>query len=67
MEVLDKWDTDAVMELGRQRIEEAGTTGFILGGTASGTYTEKAAKNFVALVEVAKEASNKSLSEKPSC
>jgi uroporphyrinogen-III decarboxylase len=53
MEVLEQWDADAVKELGRRRIEEAGTTGFILGGTASGTYTERAARNFIALVEVA--------------
>jgi uroporphyrinogen-III decarboxylase len=59
MEVLEKWDTDAVMELGRQRLEEGGDTGFILGGTASGTYTEKAARNFIALAEVAKEAGKK--------
>jgi uroporphyrinogen-III decarboxylase len=53
MEVLEQWEADAVRELGRQRIQEAGTTGFILGGTASGTYTERAARNFMALVDVA--------------
>jgi hypothetical protein len=53
MEVLEQWEADAVRELGRQRIEEAGMTGFILGGTASGTYTERAARNFIALVDVA--------------
>jgi hypothetical protein len=46
-----------VKALGRRRIEEAGTPGFILGGTASGTYTERAARNFIALVDVAQEAS----------
>ncbi|MBI3911684.1 MAG: hypothetical protein HY320_12235 [Armatimonadetes bacterium] len=55
MEVLEQWDAVAVKELGRRRIEEAGARGFVLGGTASGTYTERAARNFVALVDVAQE------------
>jgi uroporphyrinogen-III decarboxylase len=55
MEVLEQWDAEAVKALGRRRIEEAGATGFILGGTASGTYTERAARNFIALVDVAEE------------
>jgi uroporphyrinogen-III decarboxylase len=56
MEVLEQWDEESVKGLGRRRIEEAGTTGFILGGTASGTYCERAARNFMALVEVAEHA-----------
>jgi len=32
-----------------------GPDGYCLGGTASGTYTEKAARNFIALVRVAEE------------
>ncbi len=59
MEVLEQWAEEAVRELGRRRIEEAGATGFILGGTASGTYTERAARSFIALVDVAEAMSQK--------
>ncbi len=52
MEILEQWDPDAVRSLGRRRLEEAGETGFVLGGTASGTYTERAAANFIALAEM---------------
>lgn len=53
MEILEKLPTDAVLAIARQRIEEAGCRGFVLGGTASGTYTEKAARNFIAMAELA--------------
>lgn len=52
MEVLEQWDADTVRALGRERIDKAGHTGFILGGTASGTYTERAARNFIALADM---------------
>ncbi|HHW09145.1 MAG TPA: hypothetical protein GXX29_04140 [Firmicutes bacterium] len=55
MEVLGKLPEEEIRKLGRERIEEAGPDGFILGGTSSGTFTEQAARNFIALVEVAKE------------
>lgn len=55
MEIIDKLDTEQVKSIARQRIEEAGLKGFILSGTASGTYTEKAIRNFIAMAEVAKE------------
>ena len=55
MEVLETRDVETVKAMGRQCIERAGTTGYILGGTASGTYTERAARNFIALIEVAEE------------
>ena len=55
MEVIDKLDEQSVRELARLRIEEAGPDGFVLGGTASGTYTEKAARNFIAMAEVSEE------------
>jgi hypothetical protein len=58
MEVIDKCDEACVRELARLRIEEAGPDGFVLGGTASGTYTEKAARNFIAMAEVSKEMAN---------
>ncbi len=52
MEVLGKLPTETVLGMGRQLIQEAGPDGFILGGTASGTYTEPAARNFIALAEL---------------
>jgi len=55
MEILEKEDPEVVREIGRTRIEAAGPDGFILGGTASGTYTEKAARNFMVLVEVSEQ------------
>jgi len=55
MEVLESLDEDTVREMGRKCIEAAGPDAYCLGGTASGTYTEKAAQNFIVLAEVAKE------------
>ncbi len=55
MEVLEKLDEATVRRMGRELIEAAGPDGFCLGGTASATYTERAARNFMALVEVAEE------------
>ena len=52
MEIVDKLDADEVTEIALQRVEAAGDRGFILGGTASGTYTERAARNFIHLAEV---------------
>jgi uroporphyrinogen decarboxylase len=55
MENLDKMDTETIQRMGRERIAQAGPGGFVLGGTASGTYGERAARNFIALVDVAQE------------
>jgi hypothetical protein len=55
MEVLESLDEATVKARGRECIEATGTNGYCLGGTASGTYTEKAARNFMALVEVARD------------
>ena len=55
MEVIDKVSEAEIRLLARQRIEEAGPDGFVLGGTASGTYTERAARNFMAMAEVSAE------------
>jgi len=55
MMVLSSADIDEVKEIGRICIESAGTSGYILGGTDSGTFNEKAAQNFIALVDVARE------------
>ena len=55
MEIIDKLPEPEVRDIARQRIEEAGRAGFVLGGTASGTYTEKGARNFMAMAQVALE------------
>ena len=52
MEVLGQWEAGAVCALGRERIEEAGAAGFVLGGSASGAYTDRAARNFIALADM---------------
>lgn len=51
MEVLDKKPTDEIVAMGKRLVESAGRDGFVLSGTASGTYGEKAAQNFIALAE----------------
>lgn len=53
MEVIEKLPTDKVKAIAAERLEAAGTRGFVLGGTASGTYTERAARNFIAMKDVA--------------
>jgi Uroporphyrinogen decarboxylase (URO-D) len=55
MEIIDKRSRKEVQEIARERLEAAGPRSFCLGGTASGTYTEKGAENFVAMVEVAED------------
>lgn len=52
MEIVDKLEADEVAAIALERVEAAGDRGFILGGTASGTYTERAARNFIHLAEV---------------
>ncbi|MBT5058168.1 MAG: hypothetical protein HOM68_16625 [Gemmatimonadetes bacterium] len=52
MEVLETRDEATVRRLGRAHLEAVGhESGFCLGGTASGTFTAKAACNFIALAE----------------
>ncbi len=51
MEVLDKKPTDEIVTMGKRLVESAGRDGFVLSGTASGTYGEQAAQNFLALAE----------------
>lgn len=53
MEVTNQQPVEEVKAIAAQRLEAAGTKGFCLGGTASGTYTEAGARNFIAMVEVA--------------
>ena len=55
MEVLDKKPPEEIIELGRWLIEVAGPDGFVLSGTASGTYGERAARNFMRLAELSEE------------
>ncbi|NPV45842.1 MAG: hypothetical protein HPY69_02690 [Armatimonadetes bacterium] len=55
MEVIDKLDEATVRAIARERLEQAGPDGFVLGGTASGTYTERGARNFIAMAEVSRE------------
>ncbi len=52
MEILDKLDEREVVKIALERLDAAGKEGFILGGTASGTYSERAARNFIAIVDV---------------
>jgi uroporphyrinogen-III decarboxylase len=55
MEVIDKLPEEAVCAIARERLEAAGQTGFVLGGTASGTYTDAGARNFIAMARLAAE------------
>jgi hypothetical protein len=52
MEVLEVRERETVMRMGHECLEAAGSIGYCLGGTASGIFTQKAARNFMALVEV---------------
>ena len=55
MEVINQRPTEEVKAIAAERLAAAGSRGFCLGGTASGTYTEHGARNFMAMVEVAEE------------
>jgi len=55
MEVLGKYSEEEVKDIARTNLEAYGIEGHIIGGTTSGTYTEHAARNFIALVDVAEE------------
>ncbi|MCS7265390.1 MAG: hypothetical protein NZ805_11210 [Armatimonadetes bacterium] len=57
MEVLDKFPTEEIIKRGLNLVEQAGPDGFVLSGTASGTYGEHAARNFIALAEFLSEGS----------
>jgi len=52
MEMLGKWPLERVKEAARDRLRRYGTRGICLGGSASGTYTERAARAFLAMAEV---------------
>jgi uroporphyrinogen decarboxylase len=55
MEVIDKLPWEEVEPIARERLSITGPDGFILGGTASGTYTEAGARNFMKMVPLAEE------------
>jgi hypothetical protein len=50
--VVEQLPEAEVRAIAAARLEAAGSTHFMLGGTASGTYTDSAARNFVALTRV---------------
>jgi uroporphyrinogen-III decarboxylase len=52
MEVVNAWPEEEVVKLARERLDAAGTSAFILGGTASGTYGEQGARNFLAIARM---------------
>ncbi|NUP98588.1 MAG: hypothetical protein HUU35_01905 [Armatimonadetes bacterium] len=54
MEQYEKLPHPELQRLAAERLEAAGPTGFVLGGTASGTYTEVGARGFLAVLEVAR-------------
>ncbi len=55
MEQYEKLSHARLRELAAERLQATGAKGRVLGGTASGTYTEVGARGFMALVEVAEE------------
>ena len=55
MEVVESRPIDEIKAMARECLEKAGPDGYLLGGTASGTYTDRGARNFMALVDVAED------------
>jgi hypothetical protein len=53
MEQYEKLSHDRLRELAAERLQATGARARVLGGTASGTYTEVGVRGFMALVEVA--------------
>ena len=52
MEVINKEPEETVLAIARERVAQAGPDGFVLGGTASGTYTEHGARNLMAMARM---------------
>lgn len=52
MEIVNALSQDEVVAIARERLEAAGDRAFVLGGTASGTYTEAGARNFMAVADM---------------
>lgn len=55
MEVLEKWPVVRIEKAAREHLRLFGSRGLCLGGSASGTYTERAARAFRAMAQVARE------------
>ena len=55
MEMLEKWPLERVQSAARDRLRRYGTRGICLGGSASGTYAERAVQAFLAMAEVVQE------------
>ncbi len=55
MEVMDKLPPQEVVWRGLTLVEQAGLDGFVLSGTASGIYGERAARNFLALADAVRQ------------
>ena len=53
MEIVERLPEAEVCAIAAERLEQVGSVGFMLGGTSSGTYTERGARNFIAMVRVA--------------
>ncbi len=56
MEVLESLPAEQSLAIARERLEAGGRRAFILGGTASGTYGENAARAFIRMAEMAERA-----------
>lgn len=52
MEVVNSLPEAEVVEIARERLRQAGSAAFVLGGTASGTYSEPGARNFIAMAKM---------------
>lgn len=52
MEVIDHLPTNRVLEIAAGRLASVSGTSFILGGTASGTFSERGARNFIAMADM---------------
>lgn len=52
MEIVNALPEAEVVEIARERLRQAGPTAVVLGGTASGTYTEHGARNFIAMARM---------------
>ncbi len=52
MEVMGKLPFEEIAPMARRLIDALGDRGFVLSGTTSGTYNERAAKHFIGLAEM---------------
>lgn len=52
MEIIDRLPEAEVLAIAAERLEQAGPAHFMLGGTSSGTYTDRAARHFIAMAKM---------------